>query len=153
MHSLFGMADSIGLGLMTSGTTETSVRRIKPLLDSGREKMSSYLAAGCSPETGKFIEFITAQENGREEKDIDSENFKLDMLSAMLNEAVIAASENEGNITEALFDAVGLSENFSFYYKKYGYEKISESLDSLRTYTGISSYETADKKLYDTYFC
>ncbi|MBR6836992.1 MAG: hypothetical protein IKM72_13460, partial [Oscillospiraceae bacterium] len=97
--------------------------------------------------------FITAQENGREEKDIDSENFKLDMLSAMLNEAVIAASENEGNITEALFDAVGLSENFSFYYKKYGYEKISESLDSLRTYTGISSYETADKKLYDTYFC
>ena len=36
MHSLFGMADSIGLGLMTSGTTETSVRRIKRLLDSGR---------------------------------------------------------------------------------------------------------------------
>ena len=153
MHSLFGMADSIGLGLMLSGTTDTSVKRIKSVLDSGREKMNNYLAAGCSPETGKFIEFVTEQEKGKDATETDSESFILDMISGILNEAVNAASENDGNLTEALYDAIGLSEKFSFYYEKYGYGKISESLDAVRTYTGIGSYETADKNLYDRYFC
>jgi hypothetical protein len=75
------------------------------------------------------------------------------MISGILNEAVNAASENEGNLTEALYDAIGLSEKFSFYYEKYGYDKISQSLDAVRTYTGIESYEAADKNLYDKYFC
>lgn len=153
MHSLFGMADSIGLGLLTSGNTETSVKRIKSLLDSGRDKMNRYLTEGCSPETGKFIEFVTEKESGRTETDTDSEAFLLDMIAAMLNEAAIAASENEGDLTEALYDAVGLSEKFSFYYDKYGYKKISESIEAVRAYTGLSSYETADEKMYVRFFC
>ncbi len=153
MHSLFGMADSIGLGLLTSGDTEKSVKRIKPLLDSGREKMNKFISDGCPPETGKFIEYVTETEKEKAVSSADSEAFLLDMAAAMLNEAAFAASENEGDLTEALFDAVGLSEKFSFYYEKYGYSKIRESLEAVRAYSGLSSYETADENLYVRYFC
>ncbi|MBP1592138.1 MAG: hypothetical protein ILP22_08865 [Oscillospiraceae bacterium] len=153
MHSLFGMADSIGLGLMLSGTTDTSVQRIRAVIDSGREKMNKYLAEGCSPETGKFIEFITEKEKETEAADPDRDSFILDMISGMLNEAAAAASENESNLTEALFDAVGLSEKFSFYYEKYGYDRISESLEAVRALTGIDSYNAVGKDVYDKFFC
>lgn len=148
VHSLFGMADSIGLGLLTSGDNDSKVERIRPVLDFGRKKMLSCIDAGCSAETGKFIEFINSYEKDCIDKETDREGFIADMLCVVINEAVTAASETEGAVLDALYDAVGLSEDFSSIYKKYGYDKIYESIQRINHYAGSEMYKPAGAEFY-----
>lgn len=148
LHSLFGMADSIGLGLLTSGNTEDNVARIKSVLDYGRSRMTEYMNQGCLPGTGMFLDFIREYEKENDNQEIEKDQFITDMISAMINEAVISASETDRNLTDALFEAVGLSESFGDLYKKTGYEKISVSLNEIRNFSGIDSYSVVDEGIF-----
>ncbi len=148
MHSLFGMADSIGLGLLTSGNTEYNVARIKPVLDFGRSRMHEYMDDGCSPLTGMFLDYIAEKEKDTVSEETDREKFYKDMVSAMINEAVTAASETEPAVAEAVYDAVGLSDTFESFYSKYGYETISESLCSAGEFTGFDTYRPAEEAVF-----
>lgn len=151
VHSLFGMADSIGLGLLTSGNTEDNVERIKPVIDYGKNKMIGYLNSGCSGLTGMFCSFISEVEKDREYTETDKEKFIFDMVSAMLNEAVCAAADNDEALIDALYETIGISEEFQVFYSKYGYEKISENLLELNKYTGIDTYISAEKDRFDKF--
>lgn len=145
LHSLFGMVDSIGTGLLTCGTTDNKVERIRGTLDFFRKKLNEYNDDGCSPETGMFLNYISEKEKNIVDIDTDSEAFKLDLISVIINEAVIAASETDPVLTDALSDAVGLSDSFSVFYKSIGYDTISETLNSL----AVSCI--ADRALFDKY--
>lgn len=152
IHSLFGMVDSVGLGLMGSGTADNSVERIYPLVDFQLNKLKGYLEAGCPPETGKFIEFIAEKEKDFAQAEVDKEEYLAEMISAILNEVVIAASENSEILVDALNDDIGISEKFDVFYKKYGYDTISSHLENLQKDTLFSSLKIADKSLFDKYF-
>lgn len=151
IHSLFGMVDSVGLKLMGSGTADNSVERIKPLVDFQLNRLKGYLADGCPGETGKFIEFISEKEKDCVPVETDKEEFIAEMISAILNEVVIAASENSDILVDALNDDIGISEKFGVFYNKYGYDMISSHLENLQKDTLFSTIKTADKSLFDKY--
>lgn len=148
MHSLFGMVDSIGTGLLTHGGSENKVQRIRQVLDFGRNRLQSFNDDGCSPETGMFLQYIDEKEKDISGKEADTEAFVLDMVSAVINEAVQASSEADPKLADALCEAVGLAETFAEFYSRYGYEKITESLKKTAEYSGFDSYTPADISKY-----
>jgi len=145
MHGLFGMADSIGLKLLTTKENNFSISRIQRVSDYGTEFMSGLMDSGCSGETGKLFEYL-ASENKEYSCIADPSAFKADMAAFVINEAVSAADDSGcgKELISALESAVGLDRSVSDYYREYGYEKIAEIMSAY----GESA---ADRDVFDRY--
>ncbi|MBE6852591.1 MAG: hypothetical protein E7505_03860 [Ruminococcus sp.] len=152
VHKLFGMVDSIGLCLLTSGKTEYNVRRIKDILDKGREKMAFWISEGCQDKPGHFLDFITEYEKNIEKKSVDEELIRKSFLMLLMNEAVKAAEENDKNIVPVLNDVLGMSESFEEIFSRYGYDAIDAALDEAELLSGTKVLIRADKDSYKNIF-
>jgi hypothetical protein len=148
VHSLFGMVDSIGLGLLTSGKTEYNVARIKSVLDAGREKMNFWMNEGCPAATGCFLEFIAGYEGSSDEEQIDEDSVRRGLLAVLINEAALASSDNGKELIDVLSDVLGLSDGFRDIYEKYGYDAVCSALDEAERLTGTKISLRADEELY-----
>lgn len=152
IHGLLGMVDSIGLALLAQSESELPVKRISNDIEYAKSMMRKWLADGCSGEPLHWLDFMSEYESNLTFND----NFKaykeqilLEITAAVLNEAVLAADDNQTNysgIIFALSDVLGLAENMSYYYNLYGYDRISNTLRSTELYNCI-----ATKSLYNKY--
>lgn len=151
MHGLFGMADSIGLKLLTTKESNFSNGRIQPLIGYGCDVMTSWMDAGCSGAPGMLFDYLS--ENQNSDGSADPDEFIADMAAVVLNEAVYAANETEGGreLVAALESAVGLDAPMSDYYKKFGYDAIASRLSAFYKKTGMDGYVPAEKSLYEQF--
>lgn len=153
MHGLFGMIDGIGLDLLAADAMEFACPRIKPLMNYGTNQMKKWLAEGCSGEPNSFFTGFTEQKNAeREFSEAEKEELCLKVLAPLLKEAVCAASEYGGDIHtmfEAIKDTVGFAESLSFYYDRYGYERISQVLDMMYEKSGLECFNPMEKNVFE----
>ena len=147
---LFGMADSIGLGLIMKSSENFRLGRIRELVRFSSGYMRGWLNEGCPEKPGCFLAYMAEREVGRG-TDEPMEDIVLSMAAVMLNEAARAASVCEDDIIGAVGDAVGLAAPMSEYYGKYGYERINAALTQLYEEYGFEVYKTADRELFDCF--
>lgn len=138
---VFGIIDSVGLGLMADSSDRLSKPRTKDLLAYGKSKMEAWLNEGCPAETGQFMEYITAHTSptGR-----DTSKAGLYMTALICNELTSALSGYTGDketLSSAVKDTLGLAEAPVYYSDHYGREAIRSALDELYRAAGSLSYK------------
>ncbi|MDD6081995.1 MAG: 3-hydroxyacyl-CoA dehydrogenase NAD-binding domain-containing protein [Oscillospiraceae bacterium] len=151
-HALFGMVDSIGLKLFTSGENDTLVKRIQNLVVSVKNYFSGILNDGCPGEPGNFLRYISEKENESSGSEISSDEIKEMIISAILNEAVNASEECGSDMTSILGDALSISETMNSYYEDLGYEKIRNAVDKMNSIIPSEAFITASEEIFKKYF-
>ncbi len=149
---IFGVLDSIGLGLMAGSPDGFTIRRNQELLAYGCQNMNKWLGEGCPKETLCFLDFMAQHES---DTGNSCDGAELDMIALILNETVNALEDLGGNATtliEAICDTVGIAEKPSHYYTKYGADTIFAALEELSQRSGFKAYEHRGKSVWDKYF-
>ncbi len=138
---VFGIIDSVGLGLMAESSDRLSRPRTKELLRYGKGKMESWLSSGCPAETGCFMEYISSHTSPTGH---DSSKAGLYMTALIHNELSAALAEYTGDkeqLKNAVKDTLGLAEAPGYYHDLYGTEAINSALDELYRATGSLAYK------------
>lgn len=116
---IFGLIDSIGLGILTQNAGSFRMKRTENLHNYGIDMMKKWTDCGFSKEPNTFLAEIRDHEKNVPEKEID---FPIECIIALLmNEAICAAEECHTEselLIEALQDSIGIAEPFSVYYEK-----------------------------------
>ncbi len=151
-HGLFGMIDSIGLDLLTSGNTSDNVERIRCVLDYIKGKFRTLLSQGCPGGTQEFINFVNSQESEFSEPEISADYIKTLVVSALLNECVNASEDCKSDLTTVLADTIGLNLSMGDYYKSYGYETVKECLSVIDEELTCDAFKPVSEDVFNKYF-
>ena len=150
-HSLFGMVDSIGLDLLSSGNTSNNVKRIRNVLDYARDRYKQLLSEGCPGGTGEFIRFINNYET-LSDCDVSEDYIKTLIVSALLNEAVNVSEDCETDLTSVLADTIGLNMPMSDFFRQFGYETVKKSLIEINEELSSDAFKPASADAFNKYF-
>lgn len=150
-HSLFGMVDSIGLSLLSSGNTEKNAERIRVVLDNAKNKYLGLLENGCSGETGCYLKYVSENEE-TDNIECDASHITELIISAVLNEAVNASEECGTDLTAILADTIGLSESAGEYFNRLGYSAFCSRLNELLSELESDAFRPADEETMIKYY-
>lgn len=150
-HSLFGMVDSIGLDLLTSGNTANNVKRIRNVLDYAKKRYNQLLSEGCPGGTGEFIRFMNNYEM-LSDCEVSEEYIKTLIVSAVLNEAVNASDDCETDLTSVLADTIGLCMPMSDFFRQKGYETVKKSLIEINEELSCDAFKPVSAGVFNKYF-
>lgn len=116
---IFGLIDSIGLGILTQNAGAFSMKRTENLHNYGIDMMKKWTSCGFPKEPNTFLAEIRKHEKNIPEKEI---NFPIEcMIALLMNEAIFAAEEchiESELLMGALQDSIGIAVPFSEYYQK-----------------------------------
>lgn len=145
---IFGLINSIGLGLLTKSADSFRMERTISLHNYGMDMMKNWVDSGFSELPDTFMEAVKEAEKNIPEKEIA---FPVEVIIALLmNEAIYAAEEYKNGselLFEALQDTMGTGGTFADYYKEFGAERLSYLAKKLHEYEPklFSSANSEDK--------
>ncbi len=140
---LFGILDSVGLGLMGASQSNMMSDRSRLLLEQSEMTMQGWLKSGCPAQSGAFLAFMAENEEDKGAKIPDKTEMHTRMMAVLLNEALIAAEEIGGEreiLWAALADVTGLGEPLPYYIRQYGITAWKAALDENRVYLDCPVY-------------
>lgn len=150
---LFGLIDSIGLGLLTKNADSFSIERMKELKNYGFSVMIKWISSGIPEEPNSFMSAIKEYEKDNTNKAI---LFPTESIVALLmNEAIYAAEEckiDSHLLIDSLQDTIGLAGTFTEYYQKIGKERLLNITGMLHEKSPLLFPEPNNEKYWDKYY-
>ncbi len=145
---IFGILDSIGLGLISGNSQITDKNDIHRY---GLSAIRKWLGMGCPQTPHAFLDFMSQHETPTNNP---CDGAKLDMAAFILNEAVNILKNYGGDsatFMDAVCDILGTAEGLPFYYQKFGADMLFSALDELKNRSGFNSFEHKDKSFWDKF--